>query len=46
MESTTQVQILDKVVCISLYTNTLGKDINPSVHLILLWINIGGGWVI
>ena len=27
----TQVQILDETDCISLSTNTLGKDMNPSI---------------
>ena len=31
MKSETQVQILDEAVCISLYANTLGKGMNPSV---------------
>ena len=31
MASTTQVQILDEAVCVSLYTNTLWKGMNPSL---------------
>ena len=31
MEMMTRVQIQAKAVCISLYTNTLGKGINPSL---------------
>ena len=31
MELMTQVQILDKAVCISLLANTIGKGMNPSV---------------
>ena len=31
MESATQVQILDKAICISLCTNALGKGMNQSV---------------
>ena len=30
-ELATQIQILDEAVCISLCTNPLGKDMNPSV---------------
>ena len=30
MEFATQVQILDKAVCISLHANALGKGMNPS----------------
>ena len=33
MDSAIQVQILDKVVCVLLYTNSFGKDMNPSVLL-------------
>ena len=31
MELGTQVQILDKAVWISLYTNVFGKGMNPSI---------------
>ena len=31
MDPTTRVQILDETDCISYYTNTLGKGINPII---------------
>ena len=31
METVIRVQILDESVCISLSTNALGKDMNPSL---------------
>ena len=36
MESVTWVQILDEVVCISLFTNALEEGMNPSMNI---WIN-------
>ena len=30
----TQIQFLDEAVCISLCANTLGKGMNPTVHLL------------
>ena len=48
MESVTQIQILDKVVCISISTNALGKGMNPSVFQPhpQQWINSKEDWVL
>ena len=34
MELTTLVQVLNKVICISLCINTLGKDMTPTILLL------------
>ena len=41
MKSATQGQILDKVICISFYTNAPGKGMNLSVFFstFQLWVN-------
>ena len=44
MESATQVQTLDEVVCVSLHMNTLGKGINPSVPSHEQWVNSRADW--
>ena len=45
METTTQVQILDKAVCILLHAHAFGKIMNSSL-LLHLWINSRADWLL
>ena len=41
MESVIRVRIVDEIVCISHYANTLGKNMNPTILLPALGILVG-----